>query len=88
MSDIAPDDPVLYQETVRDMLLELEGRTIVGITQHDKDEFVDGDADVVIELHLDNGALLKFWPSTGELELLRYDGSNRVVGIGGCDDDD
>lgn len=86
MSDEDRDDPI-YDETIRDLVAsELEGRVIVGITQHDKNEFLE-DGRTRVELHLDNGSLLAFY-SDGDIELRRSDGTSSLWGLVSRDDDD
>lgn len=45
---------------IRDILGHLIGRTVVDITQHDKEDFVAGD-DAYVELMFDDGNTLKFF---------------------------
>jgi hypothetical protein len=75
-----PPDSPLYEETVRELLGEIIGCRIVGLTQHDRVEYQEDDAGLRMELQLDNGALLIMLSSTGDIRLERPDGTSITVG--------
>ena len=71
------DDPVLYQETVRDLdTALLVGEAVVGLTQHDKDEYVETGR-TYTELHFTNGMILRI---LGCYEVERPTGEFVTVG--------
>lgn len=75
---IDPEHPVLYDKTIRDILGdEVLGRTIVELTQHDKDEYVDT-GETYIEVCLDNGLVLQL--VCGRLRVLRPNGDDSTIG--------
>lgn len=78
MAEDPPPDP-LYPATVRELLGEVVGCRIVGLTQHDKEEFRE-DAGMRMELQLDSGALLILLSSTGDIRLERPDGTSTTIG--------
>jgi hypothetical protein len=86
MADADPIDPI-YTETARDLIGELViGRTIVGVTQHDRDEFIDGELSRV-EFHLDNGAMVTLYQN-GDITIEQADGKFRTIGLTSDDDEE
>lgn len=80
-------DGELYDQTVRDHFPgnEIVGRRIVGLTQHDRREFLDGEP-VRVELLLDNGSILAL--IDGDVQLTRPDGHVTTIGPASDDDDE
>ena len=80
------DNPHLYEETIRDLLeKELVGATIVGLTQHDKDEWMDTQ-EAYAEIHLSNGIVLR--TVTG-LVISRPNGEEtRLITVAEADEED
>ena len=74
---IDPEHPVLYAETIRDLDLVLTcGARIVGLTQHDKDEYLET-GETYMELHLDTGDVLRLY---GTVQIEHPDGSVTTFG--------
>jgi hypothetical protein len=68
-----PGDGPLYPETIRDVLPQLIGRTIVDLSQHDRDEREE-EGSFYLELHLDNGGIVRVhW--TGDVDVVAPDGA-------------
>lgn len=76
----------LYDQTVRDLFGELEGRRIVGLSQHDKDEFRETGVTRIV-LHLDNGSTLSLI-GNGDCCIERPDGTSTQIGLPDDDEDD